>query len=80
MSTGPNETDQPGLEALLGDIYALDYDAIREAEFEEIQSILETMSGKTIRGATIEDKRIVIETSDGNRYFFYGFMSAGTGG
>ena len=53
MSTGPNETDQPGLEALLG---------------------------KTIRGATIEDKRIVIETSDGNRYFFYGFMSAGTGG
>jgi hypothetical protein len=49
-------------------------DALREAEFLQAQSILETLIGKTISDATIEDTRIVIATSDGNRYFFYGFL------
>jgi hypothetical protein len=50
---------------------------LRAAEFEQTQSILDTLLGKTISEATIEDTRIVIETSDGNRYFFYGFMGSG---
>jgi hypothetical protein len=25
----------------------------------------------------MEDRRIVIETDDGNRYFFYGFIGSG---
>jgi hypothetical protein len=79
MSTGPNETGQPGIDALLAEIAKVDFDALREAEWEQIQGILDTMNGKTITEATIEEKRIVIETSDGNRYFFYGFMSAGSG-
>ncbi|HTC31682.1 MAG TPA: hypothetical protein VK702_13240 [Candidatus Acidoferrum sp.] len=49
-------------------------DALREAEFLQAQAILETLAGKTITAAEIEDTRIVITTNDGNRYFFYGFM------
>jgi hypothetical protein len=53
-------------------------DALREAEFLQAQSILETLVGKRIAQATIEDTRIVITTDDGNRYFFYGFLGSGT--
>lgn len=49
-------------------------DALREAEFLQAQAILETMIGKTITSTDVEDTRIVITTSDGNRYFFYGFL------
>jgi hypothetical protein len=52
-------------------------DALREAEFLQAQSILETLIGKTITDASLEDTRIVITTSDGNRYFFYGFLGGG---
>jgi hypothetical protein len=48
--------------------------ALREAEFAQVQSILETMVGKTVESAEMEDTRIVITTSDGNKYFFYGFL------
>jgi hypothetical protein len=49
-------------------------DALREAEFLQAQAILDTMVGKTIASAEIEETRIVIGTSDGNKYFFYGFL------
>jgi hypothetical protein len=49
-------------------------DALREAEFLQAQAILETMQGKTIASAQLEDTRIVITTADGNKYFFYGFL------
>jgi len=52
-------------------------DALREAEFLQAQAILETMIGKTVVAAGVEDTRIVITTSDGNRYFFYGFLGGG---
>lgn len=52
----------------------VDPDALREAEFFQAQSILETLVGKTIAGAELEDTRVVITTSDGNKYFFYGFL------
>lgn len=48
-----------------------------EAEFLQAQAILETLIGKTITRAEIEDTRIVITTSEGNRYFFYGFLGSG---
>ncbi len=54
----------------------IDADALREAEFEQTQAILDTLVGKTIVKAELEEKRIVVETADGNRYFFYGFMGA----
>lgn len=49
-------------------------DALREAEFLQAQTILDTMVGKSIVSAEMEERRIVIETSDGNKYFFYGFL------
>ncbi len=49
-------------------------DALREAEFAQAASILETIVGKTVTSAELEDTRIVITTSDGNKYFFYGFL------
>ena len=49
-------------------------DALREAEFMQAQAILETMVGKTVKSADIEDTRIVVTMSDGNKYYFYGFL------
>jgi hypothetical protein len=54
----------------------IDPEALREAEFEQTQGILNTLKGKTIKSATMEEARIVIETADGNRYFFFGFMAS----
>lgn len=56
------------------DLMEVDPDALREAEFFQAQSILETLIGKTIASAELEDTRIVITTGDGNKYFFYGFL------
>lgn len=53
-------------------------DALREAEFLQAQAILETLVGKRIISAAIDDSRIVITTDDGNRYFFYGFLGSGS--
>ncbi|HEY8322073.1 MAG TPA: hypothetical protein VIG46_09830 [Candidatus Baltobacteraceae bacterium] len=52
-------------------------DALREAEFLQAQAILETMIGKTIASADIDETRIVVTTTDGNKYFFYGFLGSG---
>ena len=52
-------------------------DALREAEFLQAQAILETMIGKTIASADIDESRIVVTTTDGNKYFFYGFLGSG---
>jgi hypothetical protein len=49
-------------------------DALREAEFLQAQAILETMVGKKIASAELQETRIVVTTEDGNKYFFYGFL------
>jgi hypothetical protein len=79
------ESDPPGngsIEQLLKeleniDLKDIDPDALREAEFEQTQWVLDELVGKTIVKAAVEATRIVIETSEGNRYFFYGFMGSG---
>jgi hypothetical protein len=58
------------------DLQDIDPEALREAEFEQTQDILDTLIGKRIVRATIEDSRIVVETDGGNRYFFFGFMAS----
>jgi hypothetical protein len=63
----------------LGDLLNLleiDPDALREAEFAQAQAILDTMVGQTIAAASMEERRIVVRTTAGNLYFFYGFMGA----
>jgi hypothetical protein len=83
--TGTNPSGRDALGELLKDIanddfvldlQDIDPEALRQAEFEQTQAILNTLGGKLIRSATVENSRIVIETADGNRYFFFGFMAA----
>ena len=56
------------------DLIEVEPDALREAEFLQVQAVLETLVGKTVSAADVQETRIVITTSDGNRYFFYGFL------
>jgi hypothetical protein len=49
-------------------------EAMREAEFLQIQALLDALVGKMITAAGIEDTRVVITTDDGKRYTFYGFL------
>lgn len=51
-------------------------DGMREAEFLQLESILATLTGRTIVRAGIERTRIVIETDDGKRHAFYGYLGA----
>ena len=82
IGTETDPADNGKIDALLKDIEDLDLqdidaDSLREWEFEQIRSVLDDLAGKTIRSATLEDTRIVIETGDGNRYFFFGYMGGG---
>ncbi len=84
MAIGAESTGGGSLQELLqllevdvDSLQDVDPDALRLAEFQQTQSILDTIIGKTITRATIEDTRIVIETTDENRYFFFGFMGSG---
>ena len=85
LGTGTDSSGRDALGDLLKDItneefvrelQDIDPEAFREAEFEQTQGILNTLSGKTIKAATMEEARIVIEKTDGNRYFFFGFMAS----
>lgn len=49
-------------------------DGLRAAEFFQAQEILQSLVGKSVTSASVEDTRIVMETSDGCRYHFYGFL------
>jgi hypothetical protein len=78
--TKPLPRDDDFLEAMndrineLLHLIEVEPDALREAEFLQAQAILEEMIGKTVVAAEVEETRIAIATSDGNKYFFYGFL------
>ena len=73
VSSGADQLGNDKIDDLLN-LMDIDPDALREAEFVQAQSILDTLVGKTIRQASMEATRIVVETTEGDRYFFYGFM------
>jgi len=52
----------------------IDPESLRDAEFMQAQTILDSLVGKTIVRAEIEDTRIAVTTGDGITCFFYGFM------
>lgn len=62
------------------DLNDVEPDALREAEFGAVQSLLDTMVGKRISSASIEDTHITVATEDGTEYFFYGFLGGGIPG
>jgi hypothetical protein len=53
-------------------------EALRAAEFMQAQTALDRMVGRKVTAARIEETRIVVETDDGSKYFFYGFMGEDT--
>jgi hypothetical protein len=61
-------------EQLTAEASEVDPDALRAAEFLQAQMILDTLVGKTIASAQIEETRIAVSTTDGLTFFFYGFM------
>jgi hypothetical protein len=60
------------------DSFEIDPDGLREAEFAQAQAILDTLVGKVVTSAELQETRIEIRTEDGNAYFFYGFMGEST--
>ena len=52
----------------------IDPEALRAAEFMQVQELLGGMVGRRIVSAQLEETRIAIETDDGSIYYFYGFM------
>jgi hypothetical protein len=53
-------------------------EGLRTAEFLQTQIKLESLVGKCVTAATIEETRVAITTSDGCRYYFYGFLGSET--
>jgi hypothetical protein len=54
----------------------VDPDALRTAEFLQTQMILDSLVGKTVAAAQVEETRISVSTTDGQTVYFYGFMGA----
>jgi hypothetical protein len=46
------------------------------AEFLQVQDVLRGLAGKHVAEAAIEETRVVITTTDGCRYYFYGFLGS----
>jgi hypothetical protein len=51
-------------------------EGLRTAEFLQTQAMLENVVGKTVTAAKVEDTRVSIDTSDGCRYYFYGYLGS----
>jgi hypothetical protein len=51
-------------------------DGLQTAEFLQARRVLEGLAGKTVAAAAFEETRIAITTSDGCRYYFYGFLGS----
>jgi len=58
------------------DLRRVDADALADEALAETQSILNALQGKTVGIVVAEKRRIVIETTDGNRFYFSGMASA----
>jgi len=53
-------------------------EGLHTAELLVARDVLTRLAGKTIASAGVDETRITIETSDGARYYFYGFLGAQT--
>jgi len=63
------------IEELL-ELIEVEPDSLRTAEFLQAQALLDRLVGKTISAATIDRTRVAITTSEGSRYYFYGFLGS----
>jgi hypothetical protein len=56
------------------ELFDIEPDALRAAEFMQARQLLGAMEGRRIVAARLGETRIEIETDDGAVYYFYGFM------
>jgi len=56
------------------DLIEAEPEHLQAAEFINAQAVLESLVGKTVLGAVVGDRRVAVTTSDGGRYYFYGFL------
>src|SRR5580658_9698940 len=56
------------------ELFDIEPDALRAAEFMQARQLLSAMEGRRIVAARLGETRIEIETDDGSVYYFYGFM------
>ena len=56
------------------DLIEVEPERLRTAEFLNAQAVLESLAGKTVAAATVDETRVTIVTDDGRRYYFYGFL------
>jgi phosphoenolpyruvate carboxylase len=56
------------------DLIEVEPDQLRAAELLNAQAVLASLAGKTVASAQVEETRVTIATSDGGRYYFYGFL------
>jgi hypothetical protein len=47
---------------------------LQAAELINAQAVLESLVGRTVSAAVVDDRRVAVTTSDGGRYYFYGFL------
>ncbi|HEY6325841.1 MAG TPA: hypothetical protein VIW73_04910 [Candidatus Cybelea sp.] len=51
-------------------------EGLRAAEFLQVRDVLRGLAGKLVADAAIEETRVVVTTTDGCRYYFYGFLGS----
>jgi hypothetical protein len=51
-------------------------DPLRTAEQLNAQAVLKSLAGKTVTSAEVQETRVTVNTSDGCRFHFYGFLGA----
>lgn len=61
------------VEDLIHEVIEVDPHGLQQVEFAVSQTALDSMAGKTIEKAVVEDTRIAVHLSDGSVYSFYGF-------
>src|SRR5579884_3892979 len=61
---------------MVPDLNDIEPEALREAEFGTVQAVLDSMVGKRIVSATLDETHIEIRTDDGSAYSFYGFLGS----
>jgi len=51
-------------------------EGLRAAELLQVRDVLGGLVGKRVAEAAVEETRVAITTTDGCRYYFYGFLGS----
>jgi hypothetical protein len=49
---------------------------LQTVDFLQARAALESLVGKTVAAAAVEETRVAITAADGSRYYFYGFLGS----